>query len=207
MKASEDKTTKKAVWTGVFAAVAASSCCIPPVIAAIAGVGGIAGSLSWLESARPYLIVVAVLAIGYAWYNYYKVKKQDSCGCDVEKPKWYQSKTFLIVITIFAILSISFPYYSFIFFPKNHLKTENIDNSSVIEVNAEIEGMTCEACEHHVNSAVSDLPGVLNVQSSYKEGKAVIYVDTSKVTISAITEVVNQTGYQLKNIKIESNGK
>ena len=33
------KTSKNAAYTGLFAAVAASSCCIPPVIALIAGVG------------------------------------------------------------------------------------------------------------------------------------------------------------------------
>jgi mercuric ion transport protein len=47
---------KKAVYTGVVAALAASSCCIPPVIAAIAGVGGISSSMSWMEPFRPYLI-------------------------------------------------------------------------------------------------------------------------------------------------------
>ena len=74
------KSSKGAVTTGVIAALAASSCCIPPVIAAIAGVGGAAGSLSWMEPLRPYLIGLAILAIGYAWYTHYKTKKEDDCG-------------------------------------------------------------------------------------------------------------------------------
>ena len=35
---STEKTSKNVAYTGLFAAIAASSCCIPPVIALIAGV-------------------------------------------------------------------------------------------------------------------------------------------------------------------------
>ena len=109
----KDLSTKRAATTGILAALAASSCCIPPVIAAVAGVGGISSSLSWMEPLRPYMIGMAILAIGYAWYAHFKPKKADDCGCEIaEKPKWYQTKTFLISITLFSIISISFPYYS-----------------------------------------------------------------------------------------------
>ena len=74
-----EKTSKNAAYTGLFAAVAASSCCIPPVIALIAGVGGSASALSWMEPFRPYLIGLAIIAIGYAWYDYLKPKKAEDC--------------------------------------------------------------------------------------------------------------------------------
>ena len=74
---NKNKNSRGVAATGIIAAIAASSCCIPPVIAAIAGVGGAAGSLSWMEPLRPYLIGLAVVAIGYAWYNHLKpVKKR-----------------------------------------------------------------------------------------------------------------------------------
>ena len=96
-------TSKNAAYTGLFAAVAASSCCIPPVIALIAGVGGSASALSWMEPFRPYLIGIAVVAIGYAWYDYLKPKKAEDC-CEVDaKPKWFQTKGFLIGIIYYAI--------------------------------------------------------------------------------------------------------
>ena len=76
-------TSKNAAYTGLFAAVTASSCCIPPVIALIAGVGGSASALSWMEPFRPYLIGIAVVAIGYAWYDYLKPKKAEDC-CEVD---------------------------------------------------------------------------------------------------------------------------
>ena len=93
------ENSKKAVITGVIAALAASSCCIPPIIAAVAGIGGASSSLSWMEPFRPYLIGIAVIAIGYAWYAHLKPKKADDCGCEIEKPKFYQKRSFLIGMT------------------------------------------------------------------------------------------------------------
>ena len=80
---STEKTSKKAAYTGLFAAIAASSCCIPPVIALIAGIGGSASALSWIKPFRPYLIGLAIIAIGYAWYDYLKPKKAEDC-CEVD---------------------------------------------------------------------------------------------------------------------------
>ena len=199
---NQNKNSKGAVATGIIAAIAASSCCIPPVIAAIAGVGGAAGSLSWMEPLRPYLIGLAVVAIGYAWYNHYKPKKEDDCGCDIEKPKWYQSKGFLVGMTLFAAISITFPYYSGIFFSDNTKEVVVADNSSIQKINVKIEGMTCDACQHHVNSAVNKLNGIIGVNSSYAEGNAIVEFDNTQTNISEIEEAVNSTGY--KAIETES---
>ena len=92
--------SKTGIITGVVSAIAASSCCIPPVIAAIAGVGGASSSLSWMESFRPYLIGLTVIAIGYAWYSHLKSKEKDDCGCEIDKPKFYQTRGFLIIMVL-----------------------------------------------------------------------------------------------------------
>lgn len=197
----QNKKPKGVITTGVIAALAASSCCIPPVIAAIAGVGGAAGSLSWVEPFRPYLIGLAIIAISYAWYNHYKPKQEDDCGCDIEKPKWFQTKSFLIGMTLFAIISITFPHYSGIFFSKDQ-KEIVLSSDSIIQKNeVTIEGMTCEACQHHVNSAVNELEGVINIKSSYSKGNAIIEFDNTRTSIDSIEKAINATGYTVKNIK------
>ena len=193
--------SKKAVFTGLVAALAASSCCIPPVIAAIAGVGGAAGTLSWMEPLRPYLIGLAIIAIGYAWYSHLKPKKDDDCGCDVEKPKFYQTKGFLVGITLFAALSITFPYYSGIFYSDNTQEVIVSDNSSIHKINVSIDGMTCDACQHHVNSAVNALPGIVSINSSYKNANAEIEFDSSQITVVEIEKAINSTGYTVIEIK------
>lgn len=202
---TENKTSKGAATTGILAALAASSCCIPPVIAAIARVGGISSSLSWMEPLRPYLIGLAIIAIGYAWYVYLKPKKDDDCGCDIDdKPKWYQTKGFLIGITIFAAVSISFPYYSSIFFSDNSVnKTIIVKESDVVEATITIDGMTCTGCEHHVNSTLNNSVGVIEASSSYETGIATVKFYKSKASIDELIKVVeNATGYKVTDKKI-----
>ena len=194
---TKDKNSKGAVTTGVLSALAASSCCIPPVIAAIAGVGGAAGTLSWMEPLRPYLLGLAVIAIGYAWYNHFKPKKDDDCGCEIEKPKFYQTKGFLIGITLFAAISITFPYYSGIFFGDNKKEVIVVDKNNIQKTNFTIDGMTCDACQNHVNHAVNELPGIIDVKSSYSEGNAVVEFDTTQTNILEIEEAINSTGYKV----------
>ena len=186
--------SKGAVFTGVVAAIAASSCCIPPVIAAIAGAGGASSSLSWMEPCRPYLIGLAILAIGYAWYSHLKPKTVDDCGCEIEKPKWYQTRTFLVSITLFASLSISFPYYSGVFFPDN-AKVVVADEANIEKLEVKIDGMTCDACQNHVNHAVNDLDGIVSIETSYDKGNSIIEYDKTKTNQDEIKKAVESTGY------------
>ena len=59
----QDKSIK-AAYGGVLAAVAASLCCIAPVLALLAGTTGVAATFSWLEPFRPYLIGFTILILG-----------------------------------------------------------------------------------------------------------------------------------------------
>ena len=184
--------------SGIVAALAASSCCIPPVIAAIAGIGGIAGSLSWLEAYRPYLIGIAIIAIGYAWYNYYQRQKSDVC-CEVDaKPKWYQTKGFLVGVSVFAAVAIAFPYYSYIFFTSNETKEIVVVNASDIQrVTFDLKGMTCAGCEAHIESDVNKLPGIISVDAIYEGGTTKVEYDRSKVSTKQIEDAINVTGYEV----------
>ena len=190
---------------GVVTAIAASLCCITPVLALIAGASGLASSFSWLEPARPYLIGVTILVIGFAWYQKLKSKKDIDCECEEDqKPSFWQSKKFLGLVTVFAVIMLAFPYYSGIFFPKNETKTIIIKESDFMEATLTIEGMTCTGCEHHVNHSLTSSEGVLEVTSSYETGIAKVKFDKTKVSIDKLAmEVEKETGYKVLEKKIE----
>jgi len=193
-------STARLMSTGVISAIAASLCCITPVLALIAGSGSIASSFSWIEPARPYLIGVSVAVLGFAWYQKLKPQPVDECGCAVdEKSKFLQSKTFLLLVTIFAALMISFPAYAKVFFPKNEKAAIVLEKSNIQTVELSIKGMSCEACEEEVNHEVHKLPGIIQSFVSYENRNAVIQFDVSKTTIKDITDAVNATGYKVIN--------
>jgi copper chaperone CopZ len=193
------KTSKGLVWTGVLTAIAASLCCITPVLALIAGASGIASSFSWLEPARPYLIGITVLVLGLAWYQKLKpkIKAEIECACEEEKPSFLQSKKFLGIVTVFAILMLAFPYYSHIFYPKTESRVVIVESGNIAEVNLDIAGMTCQGCEENIKNAVVNLPGFIKATTDHETGKATVKFDKSKTSIDEIVTAINATGYKV----------
>lgn len=196
------KTDNKLIGTGIFTAIAASLCCITPILALIAGTSGLASTFSWLEPFRPYFIGLTILVLGFAWYQKLKPKKQIDCNCDTEeKPKSIQSKMFLGIVTVFAIVMLAFPYYSSIFYPKTEKQIIIVDKSNVQKAEFTISGMTCTSCEANVNHEVNKLTGIINSTTSYDNGKTVVAFDNSKTNIAEIEKAINSTGYSVTNKK------
>lgn len=189
------------IGAGVVAAIAASLCCITPVIAFIAGVGGMASVFSWLEPARPYLMVLTLSALGLAWYQKLRSKKIE-CACeDDKKSSFLQSKSFLGAITVFAVLMLAFPYYAKVFYPDVKSSVTS-DSKNIRQVDLNISGMTCTACEAHIKHAVAQLPGFINASADYKAGEASVTFDESQTTTEQIVSAVNESGYRVTNYKL-----
>lgn len=196
------KTGNKLIGAGFLSAIAASLCCITPVLALIAGTSGLASTFSWLEPLRPYFIGYTILVLGFAWRHKFKLKKQIECNCDTEeKTKFIQSKMFLGIVTVFAIFMLAFPYYSNIFYPKAEMQIIMVDKSNIQKVEFTIKGMTCASCEEHVNHDINKLKGILSSSTSYKNGNAIVKFDRSKTNISEIEKTINSTGYSVTDKK------
>jgi copper chaperone CopZ len=187
---------------GLISAIAASLCCITPVLALIAGTSGLASTFSWLEPLRPYLIGLTVLVLAFAWYQKLKPKKQIDCDCETnEKPKFIQSKMFLGIVTVFAIIMLAFPYYTSVFYPQTEKQIIVVDKSNIQEVEFTVSGMTCTGCEEHINHEVNKLTGIISSNVSYENGKAVVEFDNSKTNITEIEKAINSTGYSVTDKK------
>ncbi|MCE7054989.1 mercuric transport protein MerTP [Algoriphagus sp. AGSA1] len=196
-----NKKSNKLVGAGVLSAVAASLCCITPVLALISGASGVASTFSWMEPARPFLIGITVLVLGIAWYQKLKPRTAEEieCACEEdEKPSFWQSKGLLGIVTVFAISMLAFPNYAHIFYPSNDNKEVIIVNASDIQtVTFEVKGMTCNGCASHVENDVNKLPGIVKVDASYEESIAKVEFDQSKVSLVKIEEAINGTGYKV----------
>ncbi len=196
------KTDKKLIGAGLLTAIAASLCCITPVLALVAGTSGLASTFSWLEPARPYFIGLTILVLGFAWYQKLKTKKQIDCNCETEeKPKFIQSKMFLGIVTAFALIMLAFPYYAHIFYPKPEKQVLVVDKSNVQTIEFSISGMTCASCEEHVNHEVNKLSGIIKSTASFENENAIVEFDNSKTNIAEIEKAINGTGYSVTDKK------
>jgi len=212
----KNSSEKKWIGAGLLAAVAASLCCITPVLAVLGGLGGIASTFSFLDPLRPYLIGFTVIVLGYAFYNAYKPEKEGDveCACeparkaggDEESPakkNFLNSKAFLWVVAGVSVLMFAFPSYSHIFFPDTNDKIVVVNENNITESKLYIEGMTCTGCEESVDYALQNEEGVISAKSSYKTGITEVKFDKSKVKPEQLSKAVEEkVGYKVKSFEI-----
>ena len=187
---------------GILSAIAASLCCITPVIALLAGSSSIAANFSWIEPARPYLMGLSIAVLAFAWYLKLRpvATKDIDCNCDTtKKASFLQSKSFLAIVTGFALLMMTFPLYAKIFYPtpKAQSTTVAVVNNRQ-QVKFTIQGMGCESCEAEVNNQIAKVNGVLAYQTSYATHSSLVSFDKSKVDVKTIETAISKTGYKVK---------
>ncbi len=197
---STPKVSKGLLGTSVITAIAASLCCITPVLALISGASGIASSFTWMESFRPYLIGITVLVLGFAWYQKLKPRTEEEiqCACEEdEKPSFWQSRKFLLIVTVFAVLMLAFPYYSPIFYPDNKKEVVIVNAADIQTIQLDIEGMTCDACDSHVAHAAQEVDGVIEAKADHTTGKAEVKFDNTKTSKEAVIRAIDKTSYKV----------
>lgn len=203
------KSSNKTALAGVLTAIGASICCIVPLLAIIAGSTGIVSTFSWIEPFRPYLIVLTILVLSFAWYQKLRPKSKEEidCACeDDEKPSFLQTRKFMVLVTLFAGLVLAFPYYSQILYFQPQKDMVVVEQDNVVEETFVIAGMTCAGCASHIQHEVSKLDGVISVKASYEMANAIVKYDKSKVDLIAIQKAINSTGYKVVDHQSKKEG-
>jgi copper chaperone CopZ len=173
------------------------------IVIALTTIGASLGMVStflWMESFRPYLIGITILLLAYMWLKKIKLKKQDlDCACEVDdkgKISFFNTKTFLMLITIFVVVMLLFPYYSKSIVPQNKSIIVLVKASNILKREILVEGMTCMGCELSVESSVKLLPGILNIKASSGNKNVKVEFDKSLTSIEEIMDAIGQTGYK-----------
>lgn len=207
---SSSNVSTKSAGAGMLAAIVASLCCITPVFSLVAGISGIAATFSWMEPIRPYLITLTIGVLAFAWYQKLKPRTAEeiNCECDEDdKPSFWQTKSFLSMITIISIILLAFPSYSYMFYPDNSSSNASTmmlqDSTETKSVIFEVEGMTCTGCENHIIFEVEKLEGIKSVNASYESGTASVEFFIFKVKEDDIINAINKTGYKIIDKKKE----
>lgn len=64
-----------------------------------------------------------------------------------------------------------------------------------MKIEIKIQGMSCMHCVKRVKNAIAQLDGVTFVDVLLDESKALVEFEESKVTTSALDEIIIKTGY------------
>lgn len=196
------KAKNNLLGVGILTGIASSLCCITPVLAIVAGTGGIAGAFNWMEPFRWPLVIVSLVALGFAWYLNLKATQDDDCGCDTKsEPSFFQSRIFLGGVTVFVALSLAFPYYAEAFYPSNEKEVVFVQEKNIQTMEFLISGMTCAGCEGHVKSEVNKLNGIVSCKVSYEDGNTIVEFDSTRTNVKEVKTAIERTGYKVTKVE------
>ena len=190
---------------GIFTAAAASVCCITPVLALIGGVGSMASSFAWIQPYRPYLIGLTIAVFSFAWYQKLRPQKTADC-CEVNSKKSFMLSTrFLLMVTIVAAALLAFPYFSGIFYKTKSPAPGNVAvaaTNNISTVQLSISGMDCEGCTAPINNELRQIKGVINANTFYQNGNAIVKFNTTQTAVDSLANVINSMGYKVTSSTI-----
>ncbi len=196
---------KAFIGASLLAGLAASLCCILPIIFALAG-AGIVGASAFFERWRPLLLGITFALLGLGFYFAYRNPKH-ACtpGSACERPAINRAgRLWLWISTIFVLLFATFPYYSG---PVANLLLSEPSTSRYPASQAEefrrvsfaVDGMTCASCAKSVESKLRELKGVQAVNVSYEKSRADVEFDPSAVTLEQLEKAIQEAGYRVRS--------
>ncbi len=199
-KLSQNKERRTIIGV-IVAAIAASVCCVGPLVLLALGIGGAwVGNLTAIEPFRPYLMGLTFIILGYAFYKIYRKPKAEECapGSYCANPKSDRiNKITLWISTVFVILLLSFPYITPLLYAdqSNAVEQSGFEENILMEVTLNVPDMYCPACPFTVQKSLIKLDGVISAEASLETKKAVIKFDPTCVTIAQMIDVTTNAGY------------
>lgn len=199
-KLSQNKERRTIIGV-IVAAIAASVCCVGPLVLLALGIGGAwVGNLTAIEPFRPYLMGLTFIILGYAFYKIYRKPKAEECalGSYCANPKSDRiNKITLWISTVFVILLLSFPYITPLLYAdqSNAVEQSGFEENILMEVTLNVPDMYCPACPFTVQKSLIKLDGVISAEASLETKKAVIKFDPTRVTIAQMIDVTTNAGY------------
>ncbi|MCA1601043.1 MAG: cation transporter [Acidobacteria bacterium] len=200
------KAERLTMFGAVFAAFAASLCCILPLVFVVLGLGAF-GAAAAFETARPYLLGVAAVLLAFGFYRAY-FRREEACASGEEcatKPVSRVSRVGLWLASVAVIAFALAPYYTGTLarqiIPSN---TQPSDvGSQPVEVRAKykITGMTCSGCAETIRLALERTTGVRRAEVSYERAEAVVDYDPQATTPEKIRDAINQTGFKAEIVR------
>ncbi len=114
----ENKWAILSILTAIIGVIAASLCCIAPLILLAFGIGGAwVGSLTHLAFLRPIGIIVAVVFLILAFWKLYITPKRCKTNHPCANPRSLTIQRWVFwIAVILLVLVITFPYYAHLFY-------------------------------------------------------------------------------------------
>lgn len=187
----------------VLSMIAASSCCLPPLILlglTLIGVGtaGFAGVSSTLGSVKWYILPFAIVGVSLSYWLYFREKRKCS-GASCKMANERLTKIMLTISTVVVVGFLGWSVYPYLL-GATPITSDGGSSSAHFAV-YEVDGMTCGGCEIAIDGVIEATGAVDSVKSSFTESKAYIWYSDANTDLAKIESAIQSVGYQPRLIE------
>lgn len=112
---AQDKLANTTLIGGGVAAIAASACCLGPLILVSLGIGGAwVSNLTMLEPFRPIFISIALVCMAFAYRKIYSTTPANACLPNTlcVKPQTNRSyRVIFWIVSMLVLIALLYPYF------------------------------------------------------------------------------------------------
>jgi mercuric ion transport protein len=190
------RATRWGLVGAVAGALAASACCLGPLLLVMMGATGAwIGGLSALEPYRPLFVATTLGLLGFAFFREYRKPATDACApgsvCAVPAARRGMRVALWVVAALVGLLLV-LPYAAPRLVPS---ATAASAPEQIASVTLAVHNMTCSGCVATVTKALTGVPGVAGAEVTLEPPRAVVRFDSTRVTTEQLTEATGAVGY------------
>ncbi len=180
-------------WTlagGVLAGVAASLCCIGPLVSLTLGLGSFAAS-TFFAQWRPWLLGLTFVLLGGAWYLTYRRPKMDCADGSCARLPGKAARASLWIGTIVALAAAIYPALP----AANHPPNPASVTAGDAKFSVLIPSMDCPPCAKGIEASLNRAPGVKQAVVNYDSKQAVLVYDPSVTDRDKLLARIDASGF------------
>jgi mercuric ion transport protein len=185
---------------GLLSALAASLCCIGPLVAVALGLGSFAAA-GWFTASRPIFLGVTVGLLAVAWFLAIRARRMQ-CAADASCAT-LPAKRWPLVLLSFCTLAVAgvalFPEAARAVADRASPASTSAVGGTVLRVR--IPSMDCAACAIGIEGTLQRVAGVRFAAVRYATKEAEIAYDPSIVSQAALIARIDGTGFKAELIK------
>ncbi len=177
----------------VLAAVAASSCCIGPLVVAALGIGG-AGAFAALAAYRPYVLgaTASLLALGFH-LTYRAPRAADACGCQRPRANRAGRIGLWLATALVAGLAASPTLLAAISARRPVPAAAGAELSHAVLL---VRGVDCQACAMPIRRALTNVGGLHDVTLDVSARTVGVTYEPARGRLDAYVAAIDALGYE-----------
>ncbi len=172
----------------ITAALAASACCLVPLVLAGLGLSG-AGFATRLAPLRPYFLAATALGLAAGFWFTYRPRR-DACGCAAPRSR-RAARIGLWGTTVVAVLLAGYPLLG-----SGRATAGSSEAAAKATLRLTVTGMDCEECTGTIAKRIKRVPGVVSASVDFESGIAVVRHDGRPGIDAEAIRAVEDAGFR-----------